>query len=191
MVTHSRSMCHHNSCRTEYNTTCLPIISSNWYVRSIFSQDIPAICSWVHNRRLLQLVSSDDADFLTESILSDWLDHAVDIVIIADILTGEPVGFCTLSSTEVEDSPPGFVEICHLIVNPRFRYLFIGPRICKAAKKLAKRLGFQELFGRVVPQHRFGLLLAKREKFIELSSPPSHLPLGFKWFRYPLTAMTT
>jgi ribosomal protein S18 acetylase RimI-like enzyme len=160
-----------------------------WRARSFSDCDADTICGWVQGRYLLQLVSSDDADRLTPGILARWLGRAIHTVVIANEATDEPVGFCTLSSTEVLDAPPSFVEICHLIVDPHYRYLFIGPRICKAAKVTARQHGFSGLHGRVVPQHRFGIALAQYERFLELAPPPLWLPTGFRWFRHPIAVI--
>lgn len=157
-----------------------------WRVRQFAPTDTDAVCRWISNRRLLQLVSSDDADSLTPVILGSWTGRALLSIVIADHTTDEPRGFCTITADEVHQSPAGFVELCHLLVDPRYRYLFVGPRICQAGKLAAQRLGFNELYGRVVSQHRFGMVLARRERFVELVPAPDWLPAGFRWYRHSL-----
>lgn len=159
---------------------------SSWHAREFRLSDTDDVCSWVQCEGILQLVSSDKGEHLTPRILRSWLDRAIGTVVIAGNDTDTPVGFCTLSTSEVSGTPCDFVELCHLIVAPRYRYLFIGPRICRAAKTLAAGLSFAALHGRVVPYHRYGLALARRQAFSEIEVLPSFLPRGFRWFCHNL-----
>lgn len=64
----------------------------------------------------------------------------------------QPVAFATLSRNEA-DLPPGSVELCHLIVRPDMRRQYRGSHLVLALTHAARQLGYDRLFGRVVPSN--------------------------------------
>ena len=152
--------------------------------------DIPVICSWVRTRQVLQLVSGDAADFLTPALLSGWLARAQIAIVVADEVANQPAGFCTLSCLEVPHLPASYVEICHLIVAPEFRHLFIGSRLVRAAKSLAHDFGYRFVCCRVTPTNKWALALARAQGFQEFTNIKDWLPHGFRWFRFALVGST-
>jgi ribosomal protein S18 acetylase RimI-like enzyme len=149
--------------------------------------DIPAVCSWVNTREALALVSGDVADSLTPRILAGWTAKAVMTFVVADEETDTAIGFSTLSDLELPTLPVNYVELCHLIVDPRYRYLFIGSRLCRSAKLAAQERGFEFLCGRIVPGNRYALVLARAQRFEEFTHFESWAPSGFHWVRFAIS----
>jgi len=169
------------------STSCLETAerkSSAFLARPFAPRDAELVSSWVSTREALHLVSSDDADRLTPDILFAWTQKACAAFVVADQERSSITGFCTMSVDELPGIPPSYIELCHLIVNPRFRYFFVGPRLCQHAKHLARMLNKRYLLGRVLPSNRYALLLARRERFVELTHPKPWLLEGFRWFRF-------
>src|SRR5438874_871490 len=90
---------------------------TNPNVRAFEEQDTYKICSWITNRSELQMVSGDDGDCLTPKILRHWLVQATASLVLIDNVAEQPVGFCTISRSEVPSLPPDYIEMCHLLVN--------------------------------------------------------------------------
>lgn len=160
---------------------------SQFRVREFTNKDMWEVCSWVTTTAALQLVSSEFADSLTPEILSQWVTKAHTCLVVSNETTNKAVGFCTLSYMELPKLPSHYIELCHLIVDPRFKYLFIGPRLCRAAKVIAFNLGYQYLCGRVVPTNRYALALARLQRFQEFTNEESWTIPGFRWFRFALS----
>jgi len=155
-------------------------------IREILPFDKGVICSWVRSRSALRLVASDDSDWLTLEILNIWLTHSKHHLLAYDTIKHRPVGFCTLSTEEISHIPIGYIEICHLIVDPRWRYFSVGALLCKAAKRIATQMGYITICGRVVPSNLYGLALASHERFVECTSEQHWFVPGFRWFIYQL-----
>lgn len=156
-------------------------------MRPFSDNDTSQICRWVKTRDALQLVSGDSADCLTPEILAGWVANARMCLVVSRLPANEPVGFCTLSSLEVPNLPAEYIELCHLVVDPQWRYSFIGSRLCRWAKSLARGLACEFLCGRVVPRNRYALALAKSQRFEEFTGHERWAPCGFQWFRFRLT----
>lgn len=165
---------------SEYYTTPLQ-------VREFLNKDQIYVCSWVKNHEALSLVSGDKADYLTPNILTKWINKAKISLVIYKEFVNEPVGFCTLSCSEVDYIPTSYIEICHLIINPTYRYMFIGSRLVREAVSIARKRGFRFICGRVIHTNRYGLVLAKKQRFEEFSNCEAWTPPGFRWFRLNLS----
>lgn len=161
--------------------------NSQFRVRSFLNSDMQQICSWIKNRRTLQLVSIDSSDCLTPDILINWIVNSQKCFVVTECFTDKPVGFCTLSRQEVSNLSYSYVELCHLIVNPQRKYLFIGSILCSAARSVARDLGYQFLCGRVVSTNRYGLVLAKSQRAKEITNMESWATSDFRWFRVDLS----
>jgi len=157
-------------------------------VREFSNKDQIHICSFVKSRKALLLVSGDSSDSLTPNILTNWISKAKVSLVISREPMNEPIGFCTLSRLEVDYIPASYIEICHLIINPTYRYMFIGPRLVREATFISREFGFRFICGRVVHNNRYGLILAKKQKFEEFTNTESWMPPGFRWFRLNLSA---
>lgn len=160
-------------------------------LRPLAATDLSTICSWVTSRDEMQKVCGDDGDRLTPRILHRWLVNSLDSFVLSEAAKGIPLGFCTLSHCEAENLPDSHVELCHLLVDPRHRYSFVGSHLCQAAKDAAVRLGFFFLCGRIVPGNRPAQYLATSQRFSELKELPSWAPHGFRWFAYCLCPRQT
>ncbi|MCK4763408.1 MAG: GNAT family N-acetyltransferase [Candidatus Aminicenantes bacterium] len=155
--------------------------------RNILSQDIPKICSWVKTRKALRMVSGDNGDCLTPNILQKWLENSLENLVLIEIGSDQPIGFCTISISEIECLPAGCVELCHLIIDPKKRRAFsIGKRLCRAVKEKASTFGFSYIVGRVVPWNGYAKVLAEREGFTEIKDLPLWAPDAFHWYNYDL-----
>lgn len=161
---------------------------SAYFVRPFLPRDIEAVCSWVPSRELLHLVSGDDGDRLTPNILQAWIQKACAAFVVASPEHSSIMGFCTLSADELHGIPTSYIELCHLIINPMFRYFFVGPRLCQHTKQFAAMIGKRYLLGRVLPSNRYALLLARRERFSEMTPSEPWLEEGFRWFRFRVSS---
>ena len=155
-------------------------------IREIMPCDKEILLSWVRSRSAMKLVSSDKSDCLTIEILDTWLIHSKHNFLAYDTVNHRPVGFCTLSTEENAQIPTGYIELCHLIVDPRKMYFFVGALLCKDAKRVSSQMGYKAIYGRVVPSNRYGLALASHESFAECTSEHSGLVAGFRWFVYSM-----
>jgi hypothetical protein len=153
-------------------------------VRDFRESDADDVCSWVRTRAALTLVSGDSGECLTLSILARWIADAQVSLVVERELDGVPLGFCTFSDGELPSLPPEYVEMCHLIINPEFRNLFIGSRLCVRGKSLARSLGFRFLCGRIVPRNRYTLALARLHRFEDFTNKEVWTPRGFLWMRF-------
>lgn len=158
-------------------------------VRSLLARDVPAVCSWVNTREALALVSGDVADSLSPRILTSWTRGAIATFVVAEGSKDRAVGFCTLSRLELRTLPTAYIEICHLIVDPRFRYFFVGSRLCRAAKHCAFKLGYEHLCGRIVSANRYALALSRAQRFEEVMPSAPWVAPGFCWVRFPLSKL--
>jgi hypothetical protein len=155
-------------------------------IREIMPCEKEVLLSWVRSRSAMKLVSSDKSDCLTIEILDTWLAHSKHNFLAFDTISHRPVGFCTLSAEEIPQIPNGYIELCHLVVDPRKMYFFVGALLCKEAKRVASKMGYKAICGRVVPSNRYGLALAGHESFIEYASDQIGFVKGFRWFVYPM-----
>jgi len=152
--------------------------------RHLTAADEPTICSWVQSRAALQLISGDSGEALTPEILEGWLARAACSIVITEVGAGTPAGFCTISRLELPSIPPTYLELCHLVVDPRREYHFVGSRLCRTAKSAARERGFRYLCARISPTNRYALALARQQRAEEFTE--TWLPSGFRWFRSDL-----
>src|SRR2546423_10707382 len=132
------------------------------------------------------MVSGDEDKCLTPEILRTWLVKATISLVFIDEGTKEPIGFCTLSKCEVPGLPPDYIEMCHVLVDPRHKYVFIVSRLLNYGTSWARGLGYRFGCARVLPYNRWALLLARYEKAEELTDKESWALAGFRWFRIDL-----
>lgn len=161
--------------------------STSYTARPYSDYDGPRICSWVPTAEKLRLISGDVARRLSLDILHRWLAEARISLVVCTESDSEPVGFCTLTRSEVADLPPSHIELCHLTVSPRCRYLIVGSQLIIAAQALAQRSGYRFLCGRVVPTNRYGLTLVSNAKAEEMTGNAIWALTGFRWFQLPVT----
>lgn len=157
-----------------------------YFIREVRGADTNRVCSWVTTKEQLQMVSGDLATCLTPVILGKWVTSAVTTLVVCERATGTPVGFCTLTLSEISNPPNGHIELCHLIIDPKFRHDFVGPRIIAEARHKARSLGFEFLFGRVIPSNEWCLALVRRVRGEEFTDRLAWTPTGFRWFRLKL-----
>jgi ribosomal protein S18 acetylase RimI-like enzyme len=160
---------------------------SQFLIREFSSTDQFYICSWVESSEALLQVSGDSADSLTPSILYKWIGKAKVSLVVTKEPMDEPIGFCTLSRLEVDYMPDSYIEICHLIIDPQYRYMFIGPRLVQGAISISCKFGFRFICGRVLHTNRYGLILARKQKFEEFTNTEAWITPGFRWFRFNLS----
>lgn len=170
-----------------HSTSELTRSVTNSYVRAFEERDTYTICSWVTNAAQLEMVSEDDGECLTPQILRSWLARSMASFVLIDGAGNEPVGFCTLSRCEAVGLAPDYVEMCHVVVNPQYKYAFVASRLLEAAKELAQ--SFRYRFGccRVVPTNRWALALARYHRAEEFTGRETWAVTGFRWFRLDLT----
>lgn len=156
-------------------------------IRTVRPRDVSSICSWVTTSEALHMVSGDQADCLTPAIFEKWQTNGVASVIASLGPNDIPIGFCTLSTREALSLPVNHIEICHLVVSQEHRHLFVGPRLIKQAKLIAGALGYRFVVGRVNPQNRWILALARHQKFKEIPGREEWAEPAFRWFRFDLT----
>lgn len=142
------------------------------------------ICSWVSTRRSLQLVSGDDGDRLTISILNRWLKMSAASFVVLRSPQNVPVAFCTLSRSELPGIPEPYIEICHLVVDPTYRRLSIGSHIVKAAVEFAAHSGYSYVCGRVVRSNSFAIRLANYLHAENITKSEDWLLPDCIWFRF-------
>lgn len=159
-------------------------------VRAFEERDTYRICSWITNRSELQMVSGDDGDCLTPRILRSWLAQATASLVLIDEVVNQPVGFCTISRGEIAGLPPDYIEMCHLLVNPEYKYAFVTSRLLDAAKNLARGLGYRFGCARIVPTNRWALSLARYHRGEEFTDREAWTFPGFRWFRLDLSQLT-
>ena len=157
-------------------------------VRDYSYKDQNYVCSWVKSREDLLKVSGDSSDFLTPNILFTWISKAQISLVVSREPIDDPIGFCTLSRLEVDNIPASYIEICHLIIDPKYRYMYIGPRLVREAISVSRSLKIQFVCGRVAHSNRYGLILARKQMFEEFTDSEVWTPTGFQWFRYNLSA---
>lgn len=163
-----------------------PLTTARYRDRTYLPADKSAICSWVQSRTRLQLISGDSGEALTHEILEGWVAQSALAIVITEVGTSRPAGFCTISNVEIPDIPPTYVELCHLVVDPNRRYDFVGSRLYRAAKIAASERGFRYGCARVSPTNRYALALARHQRAEEFTSREHWLPAGFRWFRSDL-----
>lgn len=161
-------------------------ITLDVYTRHFCETDKEIICSWVQTSQALECISGDYGDKLTKEILSSWIDKAEMTIVVALQSSDIPVGFCTLSKLEAPHLPSSYIEICHLIVAPNFKHLFIGSRLCSKAKNIASSSGYCFVCGRVVPENKYTLALARLHHFEEIIEIEPWLCGRFRWFHFNL-----
>ena len=150
------------------------------------NNDIAKICSWVSTHSMLQNVSGDRAECLNQDILIRWLNEACKALLIHDT---EPLAFCTLSDKEVPSLPETYIELCHLIVDPKHNFYRNGDRLLFFWIYLARNLGYEYICGRVQPDNSYGVTLVRENAFDEFTgSEPWEIP-GFRWFRQDLRCL--
>ena len=159
---------------------------SEYRIRLFQGRDSATVCSWVTTAETLRLVSSDTSDRLTPQLLQSWLAIARCGLVVSEYLSDKPVGFCTLTRLELANISSGYIELCHLIVDPAYKYVFVGSRLVRAAEVMAREFGYQFLFGRVVPVNRWGLVLVRFVRAEEFTGIETWAPLGSRWFRLRL-----
>lgn len=120
-------------------------------------------------------------------MLQDWEARATSCLVISDEADDAAVGFCTLSRLEAAGLPVHYIEICHLVVNPRFRYVFVGARLIRAALQAARINCCRYICGRVVPTNRYALALTRYVRGEEITGSESWTIPGFAWFRLKAT----
>lgn len=153
-------------------------------IRSIQVHDYDIICNWILTREDLSLVSGDNADRLTNQILNSWIKKSELSLVIANPVNNQPIGFCTLSKKECVFLPDRHIEICHFIIAPEYRYLFVAYRLANFAVKCASQLGYEFLIGRILPQNLKAIAAACFCGFDEVSINSFNLPKNFRWFRF-------
>ena len=146
--------------------------------------DAEPICSWVRTPEQLRMIAGDTANGLNRRILHRWVDESIDPVTLR--YRDHAVGFCTLSEAE-HHYPRGHVEVCHVIIAPKYRRRYLGTALLSYMRALAAERGFQFLHGRVVPENRAGLLFFNYLHWTPEKS--NHLPRGFSWFVYELRSL--
>mgnify|MGYP001559264585 CR=1 FL=1 len=157
------------------------------HVRLFRESDSLEVCSWVPTTTALQLVSGDKSDRLTPEILRGWTTKAETSLVVYQHPTHQPVGFCTVSRMELPYLPATYIELCHLVVDPRWRYLFIGSRLYRAVRSAACTLGYYFVCARIVPTNRYALALARFLRAEEFTGTEVWAPSGFRWFRLDIS----
>ena len=162
-----------------------PINQNQYAVREFNYRDAGTVCSWVTNQEMLSMVSGDIGNGLDVDILERWVETAFHkkAFVVFDVDTDKIVGFCTVSIKELPTIQRGYIELCHLIVNPEYcfsRYE-IGLQLTSEAEYYAETFGFKYIIGRVVPSNNYANRLAKKSHwdFYEDNS----LPESFNWYR--------
>lgn len=163
----------------------LPAVSPS--VRLFQCADTSRICSWVQSRQQLSMVSGDQGERLTAEILQSWLMKATASIVLEDSTSKNAVGFCTLSRLELPNMPSDCIELCHVLVDPQQKYLFVTSRLLHYAKALTRDLGYRVGCARVVPSNRWALALARYHKSDEFTDKETWAISGFRWFRLYLT----
>jgi len=155
---------------------------SEFSVREFKEGDISTLCSWVTSAKALKTVSGDSGECLTPKIFRSWVDSSIKTLVVCMINSDDPLGFCTLTCSEIPELPCLNLEICHLLVKPTRDYFAIGHLLCTHAKSDAHALGYKYLWGRVVHWNSFGKHLAEVELSNECSFTPAWIPKGFHWY---------
>lgn len=150
-------------------------------IREFVFSDCDIVCDWVRSQEELALISSDRGRCLSPEILTRWTKTSDAALVLADQFDN-PIAFCTLSRSESEFLDVDLIEICHLIVAPRQRYLVHAARFLHAACNHASEMTYSHVVGRIVPHNYPAVALALYCGFTE--NLPSHLNLatGFRWF---------
>lgn len=151
----------------------------------IDSATVATICSWVPTRRDLSLVAGDDADHLAPALLAAWIRRSLVAIVLRRDVDGEAVAFCTLTRAESPLLPSQTVELCHLITDPNARPRLAVFNLLDAAKHSARRMGFTEVVGRVVPANTRMLVIAAFKGGFRLEPLPNWAAPGFVWLAGP------
>lgn len=167
---------------------CNNYYSTRIQIREFSDKDEMYVCSWVKSREALSRVSGDSSDSLTPNILTKWISKAKISLVVSREPIDEPIGFCTLSCLEADYIPFFYMELCHLIINPKYRYMFIGSRLVREAVSISRELGFRFICARVVHTNHYGLILAKKHKSEEITNSEAWVTPGFRWFQLNLSA---
>jgi len=93
-----------------------------------------------------------------------------------------PIAFCTLSWSESKGIPFDAVEVCHLVVAPERRYLYVAARLLRTARYIAAQFGYEWVYGRIVPGNTRAIALALFTGFVEVTNGYDWLADGFRWF---------
>jgi len=127
-------------------------------VRPFCEADIREICSWVLTPHQLRMISGDVAGGLSGEILLRWARSSIDAATLC--VDGQAVGFCTLSDREFS-YPKGHLEVCHLVITPRYRRKYLGTTLLNNMRILAGIRGYSYLHGRVVRENAGSLAFAQ------------------------------
>lgn len=117
-------------------------------------KDMESLCEWIQSSGELHLISGNTSGVLTIEELHSWVNSSLQLVKIQ--LDEKIIGLATLSRAEAE-LPSGYIEICHLIINPNFRRLYYGTTIVSYLTSFAKKEGYKKVLGRVLKTNSIAL----------------------------------
>jgi hypothetical protein len=153
------------------------------HFRAYRPTDSDTICPWVSTPEELALISGNKAPFLTDHILTGWTKTGLASLVLADSINDMPIAFRTLSWSESKGMPNDTVEVCHLVVAPERRYLYVAARLLRTARYIAAQFGYDWVFGRIVPGNTRAIALALFTDFVEVTNGYHWLANGFRWFQ--------
>ena len=145
--------------------------------------DIEQIPGWVSATRELSLISDESSNVLHPETFQRWLRDSVTVAVVH--AGDQPVALATLSLQEVA-LPEGTVELCHLIVHPRWRRRYHGSRLVFELTDRAKEFGFKRLVGRVVPRNAVAHALLSYLHWSSISSVETWMKASFVWYEKSL-----
>lgn len=116
-------------------------------VKRLTSKEVKKISSWISSCGELKLISGENGTILKPKVLKGWVKSSEASFLF--YINKTPIGFCTLSTVEILQLPQTFTEVCHLIIHPKYRNLYLGTTLLSFAMATAKHLGFSKVVGRV------------------------------------------
>jgi ribosomal protein S18 acetylase RimI-like enzyme len=142
--------------------------------------DIQHLFGWLSDSGEISLISdSGDENFKPETI-KEWAKKAEQSFLGA--IDGRPIAFGTLSKQEAI-LPHDCIEICHLIVHPKFRRQYYGTALVDNLIQASVSKGISSIFARVLKNNKIGNLFFHSLQWDITIENEYDLPNNFNWYK--------
>ncbi|HWM23310.1 MAG TPA: GNAT family N-acetyltransferase [Chthoniobacterales bacterium] len=146
-------------------------------------EDIPVLAEWISTTNELPLISDRTDSALSEELLREWISTARHTAVVR--ASRLPIAFATLTAAEARLSP-GEIEVCHLIVHPKFRRQYKGTNLLLEMTQLARCERFKRILGRVVPKNLIGMAILQSVRWRRVPSSGAREISGCDWYEKAL-----
>lgn len=155
--------------------------SKGWYIKdsatsALTEKNKKKIYSWVSDTDTLKNISGIHQEKLTEKILFDWIKKSKEVLFLFN--KKELAGFATLSEKEWTRIPKGWIELCHLIVDPNSRRRNLGSVLFDSACSIADASGYTHVCGRIEKENYHAVKFVRSLRLKEMNKKDPNC----RWF---------